>query len=59
MSKTSVELDKSLSKDLSIFAATYGIHKNLLTNRAVQFALSFPSKVWNIKENKFIGKVRK
>ena len=59
MSKTTVELDKGLSRELSIFSATYGIHKNLLTNNAVRYALSFPEKAWNIKENKFVGKVRK
>ena len=52
MSRTSVELDRDLSQELSIFSVVNNIAKKDLVDLAVKYALDNPKPVFNIDVKK-------
>ena len=52
MSRTSVELDRDLSQELSIFSVVNNIAKKDLVDLAVKYALDNPKSVFNVDVNK-------
>ena len=54
--RKSVPVGESIGKELDVWKLAFGFSHKWQVETALRYAYSFPEKVFNVKENKFLKK---